>query len=154
MSWTVYLGGEIHTNWREVVKNRISQAGLDARFTGPVTDHAASDACGTAILGPEDDPFWHDHKAAKLNAIRTRRAIREADLAVVRFGDQYKQWNAAFDAGFAVASGTPLVTLHAPDLRHALKEIDAAAMATAEHPEQIAEILVYLDTGVLPGTPA
>ena len=149
MPWTVYLAGEIHTNWREIVENAAREAGLDAVFTGPVTDHAASDDCGPAILGPQDDPFWHDHTSAKVNAIRTRLAIQSADVVVVRFGDQYKQWNAAFDAGYAAALGKPIITLHSPDHRHALKEVDAAALATAERPEQVAELLVYAQTGAL-----
>ena len=112
-------------------------------FLGPVTDHAASDDAGIAILGPEADAFWKDHKGAGVNAIRTQTMLRQADVVVVRFGDRYRQWNAAFDAGFAAALGKPLVTLHDPELSHALKEIDRAAMATAETPEQVVEILRY-----------
>jgi len=145
---TVYLSGEIHTDWRD----RLAEAakGLDATFTGPVTDHAASDDCGVAILGAEADKVWHDRKGAQINAIRTRRGIEEADIVVVRFGDQYKQWNAAFDAGYAAALGTSIITLHGPDHAHALKEVDAAAMAVAETPEQVAQILAYVLTGTLP----
>lgn len=144
----VYLAGEIHSDWRERIIGACS--GLGIEFTGPVTDHGASDECGAAILGDEPDPFWKDHKGAKINAIRTRTMLDRADVVVVRFGDQYKQWNAAFDAGQAVALGTPLITLHAPDLRHALKEIDGAALATCETPEQVAQILRYVLEGALP----
>ena len=127
--WKVYLSGEIHSDWRE----RIVQAASDlpVEFTAPVTDHAASDNCGIDILGPEESSFWKDHKGAQLNAIRTRTLIRDADLVVVRFGDQYRQWNAAFDAGFAAACNKPLIVLHPPELQHALKEVDAAALAVA-----------------------
>jgi YtoQ family protein len=52
MTWQVYLSGEIHTDWRERVEQGAAE--LDVEFTGPVTDHAASDDCGAAILGPED----------------------------------------------------------------------------------------------------
>ncbi len=144
----VYLSGEIHTDWRD----RITAAceGLDIDFSAPVTDHAASDDCGVAIFGAEPDKFWHDHKGAKLNAIRTRTLIERADVVVVRFGDQYKQWNAAFDAGYAAALGTPLIVLHGPDHAHALKEVDAAALAVAETPEQVAQALRYVLTGKLP----
>ena len=120
-------------------------------FTAPVTDHAASDDCGVAILGPEDDKFWHDRKGAQINAIRTRKAIAEADVVVGRFGDQYKQWNAAFDAGYAAALGKSLIILHGPDHAHALKEVDAAALAVASEPAQVVEILRYVLTGTLPG---
>ncbi|APE44712.1 hypothetical protein BOO69_15835 [Sulfitobacter alexandrii] len=145
----VYLSGEIHTDWRERITK--GAEGLDVTFTGPVTDHAASDDCGVAILGAEDDKFWHDRKGAQLNAIRTRKGIEEADVVVVRFGDQYKQWNAAFDAGYAAALGKSLVILHGPDHAHALKEVDAAALAVASEPEQVVQILRYVLTGTLPG---
>jgi len=149
MSMTIYLAGEIHTAWRDEIEAGARQARLDAAFTGPVTDHAASDDCGPAILGAQDDPFWHDHTSAKINAIRTRTALAAADLVVVRFGDQYKQWNAAFDAGQAAALGKPLIVIHAPEHRHALKEIDAAALAVCESPEQIVDILRYVQRGEL-----
>lgn len=148
MPLTVYLSGEIHTDWRERIET--GAAGLDVVFTAPVTDHAASDDCGVAILGAEPDKFWHDHKGAKLNAIRTRRAIESADVVVVRFGDQYRQWNAAFDAGYAAALGKSLIVLHGPDHAHALKEVDAAALAVAQTPEQVVQILAYVLTGALP----
>ena len=149
----VYLSGEIHTDWRERIVNGVAALGsdLNVRFDAPVTDHAASDDCGVAILGAETDKFWHDHKGAKLNAIRTRTAIEAADVVVVRFGDQYKQWNAAFDAGYAAALGKALIVLHGPDHAHALKEVDAAALAVAETPEQVVQILTHVQTGKLPG---
>lgn len=149
MTLKVYLAGEIHTDWRERIK--AGAEGLDVEFSEPVTDHAASDDCGVAILGPEPDPFWHDHKGAKLNAIRTRKAIAEADVVVVRFGEKYKQWNAAFDAGQAAALGKALIVLHGPEHQHALKEVDAAALAVASEPEQVSQILAYVLTGALPG---
>ncbi len=148
MQLTVYLAGEIHTDWREQII-----AGADdlaVTFTGPVTDHAASDDCGVRILGDEAETFWHDHKGAKLNAIRTRKALEEADIVVVRFGEKYRQWNAAFDAGQAAALGKSLIVLHGPDHQHALKEIDAAALAVAETPAQVVQILRYVLTGALP----
>ena len=147
MTWQVYLSGEIHTDWREQIVT--GAQGLDVAFTGPVTDHAASDDCGVSILGAEPDKFWHDHKGAKLNAIRTRKGIADADIVVVRFGDQYKQWNAAFDAGYAAALGKSLIILHGPDHQHALKEVDAAALAVAQTPDQVVAILRYVLEGRL-----
>lgn len=149
MTLKVYLSGEIHTDWRDQIIEGARD--LDISFDGPVTDHDASDDCGVVILGSEENKFWHDHKGAKINAIRTRRGISEADVVVVRFGDKYRQWNAAFDAGIAAASGKSLIVLHGPEHQHALKEIDAAALAVAEHPEQIVQILRYVLTGTLPG---
>ena len=145
----VYLSGEIHTDWRERIMT--GAEGLDVQFFAPVTDHDASDDCGVAILGEEPNKFWHDHKGAKVNAIRTRTLIESADVVVVRFGEKYKQWNAAFDAGYAAALGKALIVLHGPDHQHALKEVDAAALAVAEEPEQVVEILRYVLTGKLPG---
>ena len=147
-TWNVYLSGEIHTDWRERIKQGAQAAGLEIEFVTPVTDHAKSDDCGVAILGAEDNNFWHDHKGAKLNAIRTRNLIESADIVVVRFGDKYRQWNAAFDAGFASALGKSIITLHDPDLTHALKEVDGAAQAVCQTPEQVVEILKYVITQV------
>lgn len=140
--WTIYLSGEIHSDWRQRIEN--SAADLPTTFTAPVTDHAASDNCGVEILGPEENSFWKDHKGAQINAIRNRTLIRNADVVVVRFGNQYRQWNAAFDAGFAVACDKPLIVLHPAELQHALKEIDAAALAVADAPDQVVEILRYV----------
>lgn len=145
----VYLSGEIHTSWREDLIAACS--GLEVSFTAPVTDHAASDDCGVAILGEEPNKYWHDHKGAMVNAIRTRKAITDADVVVVRFGEKYRQWNAAFDAGFAAALGKSLIILQQPDHDHALKEVDAAALAVARDPKEVADILRYVQTGALPG---
>ena len=147
MGLSLYLSGEIHTDWREQII--AGCAGMDVEFSTPVTDHAASDDCGIAILGEEADKFWHDHKGAKINAIRTRKAISDADIVVVRFGDEYKQWNAAFDAGYAAALGKSLIIMHGADHQHALKEVDACALAVVETPQEIVEILRYVLDGKL-----
>ena len=142
-TWDVYLSGEIHSDWREQIASGIEAAGLSVRLSAPVTDHSASDDAGTGTLGPESDAFWADHKGAGVNAIRTQTLIRAADVVVVRFGEKYKQWNAAFDAGYAAALGKPVITLHDPEHDHALKEVDRAALAVAREPEQVVEILRY-----------
>ncbi|MEK6204534.1 MAG: YtoQ family protein [Amylibacter sp.] len=148
MTLNIYLSGEIHTDWREQIID--GAKGLDVTFNSPVPDHAASDDCGVAILGEEPNKFWHDHKGAKLNAIRTRKGIRDADIVVVRFGERYKQWNAAFEAGFAAALGKSLIIMHGADHQHALKEVDVAALAVTERPDQVVEILRYVLHGSLP----
>ncbi|MBE0412356.1 YtoQ family protein [Yoonia sp.] len=145
---TIYLSGEIHTDWRDQII--AGAADLDVEFTGPVTDHAASDDCGVAIMGAEPDKFWHDHKGAKLSAIRTRNGLDMADIVVVRFGEKYKQWNAAFDAGYAAALGKSLIVMHQDEHQHALKEVDAAALAVVKEPQQVVDILRYVLTGKLP----
>jgi YtoQ family protein len=146
-NWAVYLSGEIHSDWRERIAEGVREAALPVELMAPVTDHGASDEVGVEILGPEAEGFWKDHKGAGVNAVRTQTLLRRADLVVVRFGDKYRQWNAAFEAGYAAALGKPLVTLHDPDLTHALKEVDFDATATAETPEQVVEILRYATTG-------
>ena len=151
MTWQVYLSGEIHTDWREQIIHGAKEHGLDVAFSAPVTNHAASDDCGVSILGAEQNKFWHDRKGAGVNAIRTRTMIEKADIVVVRFGEKYKQWNAAFDAGYAAALGKSLIILHGPDHQHALKEVDEAAEAVAESPEQVVAILNYCMTGNLAG---
>ena len=149
MTLKIYLSGEIHTDWREQIIEGAKD--LDVAFSGPVTDHAASDDCGVAILGEEPDKYWHDHKGAMVNAIRTRKGIHDADVVVVRFGEQYKQWNAAFDAGYAAALGKSLIILQRPEHDHPLmKEVDAAALAAAREPSQVVEILSYVLDGTLP----
>ncbi|MGP1345801.1 MAG: YtoQ family protein [Phycisphaerales bacterium] len=142
--WSVYLAGEIHSDWRARILKHAERARLPVVFGTPVTDHTASDNCGVDILGPEDRPFWKDHKGASINAIRTRTLIESADLIVVRFAGEYREWNAAFDAGFAAALNKPLITIHDENLDHALKEVDAAALAVARTPEQVVDIMRYV----------
>src|SRR5680860_1280857 len=148
--WNVYLAGEIHSDWRERIEAGVREAGLAVSFAAPVTDHAASDDAGVGTLGEEGEPFWRDQMGAGVNAIRTQTLIRAADIVVVRFGDKYRQWNAAFDAGFAAALGKPYVTLHDAELDHALKEVDRAAQGTARTAEQVVDVLRYAIAGKLP----
>ena len=150
-TWNLYLSGEIHTNWREEIEAGCKAAGLPVSTAAPVTHHEASDDCGVAILGAEDNKFWHDHKGAQVNAIRTRALIADADVVVVRFGEKYKQWNAAFDAGYASALGKPLIVIHQDEHAHALKEVDAAALAVAKTSDQVVDILRYVIRGELAG---
>jgi YtoQ family protein len=148
--WQVYLSGEIHSDWREQIAGGIEKAGLPIELSAPVTDHGASDDAGTGTLGEESEAFWRDHMGAGVNAIRTQTLIRNADVVVVRFGEKYKQWNAAFDAGYAAALGKPIVTLHDTDLDHALKEVDRGALATARSADQVVDVLRYVIDGKLP----
>ncbi len=145
MNWNVYLSGEIHTDWRQKIKDGCNTLNLSVTFTSAVTNHEDSDSAGD-LLGKEDNSFWRDHKSAKVNAIRTKTLIENCDLAVVRFGDKYKQWNAAFDAGSCAALSKPYITLHDEDIIHPLKEVDASAMAWATTPEQVVKILEYVIT--------
>ena len=143
MEWNVYLSGEIHTDWRQQLIDGAKALDLPVVFTSAVTNHEASDAAGD-LLGAEANNFWRDHKSSKVNAIRTKTLIEKCDVAVVRFGDKFKQWNAAFDAGQCAAIGKPYITLHDEDIIHPLKEVDASALAWATTPAQVVEILAYV----------
>ncbi len=144
MSYTIYLSGEIHSDWRDRIKQGIAENQLNIEVLTPITDHDNSDNVGSDILGTEPNNFWKDHKSAKINALRTNSYISRSDIVVIRFGEKYKQWNAAFDAGIATGLGIPIITLHSPDLTHPLKEVDAAALAVTETPQQVVEILKYI----------
>jgi len=144
MSYTIYLSGEIHTNWRDQIQQGITDNQLDIETLTPITDHEKSDNIGTDILGAEENNFWKDHKAAKINSLRTNNYISRSDIIIIRFSDKYKQWNAAFDAGIATALGIPIIVMHTPELTHPLKEIDAVALAVTETPQQVVEILKYI----------
>lgn len=143
MIWSVYLSGEIHTDWREQIMGGCQSLGLPLEFMSAVTEHEASDAAGD-LLGEENSGYWRDHKSSKVNGIRTKTLIENCDIAIIRFGDKYKQWNAAFDAGYCAAMNKPYITLHAEDIIHPLKEVDAAAMAWATTREQVVGILKYV----------
>ena len=146
MQTTIYLSGEIHSDWREQILAGIKSHDLPVDVLTPVTNHGASDNVGTDILGPAGSPFWKDNQSAKINSVRIKTAIEKADIVVVKFGEKYRQWNAAFEAGYAVAKGKSLITIHPPELTHPLKEVDASAQAVAETPRQVVEILKYITT--------
>ena len=146
MNLTVYLSREIHSNWREEIIEGCSERNLPVAFLNPVTVHEASDDVGPEILGEESDKFWHDHKSAKINAIRIKTGIEKADVVVIKFGEKYRQWNAAFDAGQAAALGKPYVVIHPEEFNHALKEVDGQAMAVAQTSQQAVDILAYVTT--------
>lgn len=144
MRLKVFLSGEIHSNWREEIIEECEKLKLPIDFLTPVTNHEASDNVGVDILGAEADSFWKDHKAAKINGFRIKSGIQNADLVVIKFGEKYRQWNAAFDAGQSAALGKPYIVIHPEEFTHALKEVDAQAMASARNQQQVAEILKYL----------
>ena len=145
----VYLAGEIHTNWREEIIDLCVREKLDIKFTSPVTDHKASDNCGVEILGEEEKSIWKDRKGANINSIRTKKSIQDSDIVIVKFGEKYKQWNAAFDAGYASALNKSIIVIHNEDHLHALKEVNAAASAVASDQKQVVRILKYILEGSL-----
>ena len=143
----IYLAGEIHSDWRDEIIQLTKKNDLNVNFSSPVTDHDASDNCGVEILGNEETQFWKDNKGAKLNAIRTRKEIENSDIVIVKFGEKYKQWNAAFDAGYAAALNKSLIIIHSDEHQHALKEVDAAALAVVKNNDQVVKILNYVING-------
>ena len=148
--WKVYLSGEIHSDWRQVIADGVTQKNLPVALTSPNTSHEDSDDCGAIILGMQQErPNW-DKIGASMNAIRTKTLLSEADVVVIRFGEKYRQWNAAFDAGYASALGKPVITLHPPSLSHMLKEVNASANVVCEDPEQVVDTLAYVIRGDLP----
>ncbi|SFV68153.1 hypothetical protein MNB_SM-4-1352 [hydrothermal vent metagenome] len=140
--YTVYLAGEIHSNWREEIIMGCKDT--DLTFLTPEHDHHSSDHIGTNVLEDQGSNFHNDHISAKINSMRSHTYIKRADIVVVKFGDKYKQWNAAFDAGFATALGKKLIVIHPEEFIHALKEIDAAASAVVKSESQVIEILKHL----------
>ena len=146
---TVYLAGEIHSNWREEIINFCKVEKLEIKFPLPVTSHENSDNVGVEILGGEEKNFWKDQKGANINSIRTKKSIQDCELVIVKFGEKYKQWNAAFDAGYAAALNKSIIVIHNEDQPHALKEIDAAASAVASDTKQVVRILKYVLEGSL-----
>ena len=141
---TVYLAGEIHSSWREQLRELVAGKDLPVRFVGPQEEHGRSDSAGEDILGAQPSARFRDLVGAGVNTLRTRVLMRRADLAVAYFGDEYRQWNTAADAGSAVAAGIPLLLVRAPNLTHALKELDAMATFTVESLEQAAEAIAYI----------
>lgn len=151
--WKVYLSGEIHSDWRDVIGREVQNRNLPIILSGPNTSHEDSDDCGAIILGMEEERKNWDHIGASMNSIRTKTLLTEADIVVVRFGEKYRQWNAAMDAGYAAALGKPIITLHPPSISHMLKEVNASASAICTDPEQVVDTLAYVIRGDLPKTP-
>ena len=145
----VYLSGEIHSNWREEIIQLCKKEDLSIVFSSPNTDHESSDNCGVEILGAEEKNFWKDNKGASINSIKTKKAIKDSDVVIVKFGDKYKQWNAAFDAGYASALNKSTIVIHNDEHQHALKEVDASASAVAKDQHQVVRILKYILNGSL-----
>ena len=146
---SVYLAGEIHSNWREEIIQLCQKEKLDVQFSSPVTNHENSDNCGVEILGDEEKNFWKDSKGANINSIRTKKSIQDCDVVIVKFGEKYKQWNAAFDAGYAAALNKSIIVIHNEEHQHALKEVDASAAAVAKDQNQAFRILKYILEGSL-----
>lgn len=141
---TIYAAGEIHTDWRGRLRTLFSERGVDVELVGPQELHSRSDDVGEDILGEQPSAWYRDLMGARVNTLRTRVLMQRADLAVAFFGPEYRQWNTATDAGFALALDLPLVLVRDPELTHALKELDALATLTVETLEQAVEAVAYI----------
>jgi len=140
--YTVYLAGEIHSNWREEIINGCKDTNIT--FLTPEHNHASSDDIGENVLGDQGSDFYNDHVSAKINSMRNLTYLKQADIVIVKFGEKYKQFNAAFYAGYANALNKKLIVIHPEEFIHALKEIDAAASAVVKSESQVIDILKHL----------
>ena len=146
----IFQTGEIHSDWREQIAEGIQNKQLPVTLSSPNTSHEDSDDCGAIILGMEEERHNWDKIGANMNNIRTKTLIKEADIVVVRFGEKYRQWNAAFDVGYAAAMSKSIITLHPPAISHMLKEVNASASAVCQEPSQVVDTLAYVINGDLP----
>lgn len=78
-----------------MIAQGVQDKGLPVSLSSPNTSHEDSDDCGGIILGMQEErPNW-DKIGANMNAIRTQSLLKDADIVVIRFGEKYRQWNAA-----------------------------------------------------------
>jgi YtoQ family protein len=140
----VYLAGEIHSDWRSRLREHVGELGVPVQFVGPQEAHDRSDSVGEDIVGEQPSARFRDLAGAGVNTLRTRVLLRRADLVIAHFGEKYRQWNTAADAGAALAAGVPLLLVRDPELTHALKEIEATAAFTVETLAQAADTIAYI----------
>ncbi|MBY0222249.1 YtoQ family protein [Sporosarcina aquimarina] len=144
MRLTVYLAGEIHTSWRDEVKQQAEKLQLPVDFVGPMEVHDRSDNIGEEILGEQPDPIFKDAAASSFNNLRTEILMKKSDIVIALFGEQYKQWNTAMDASAAVAYGKPLILIRQKNHHHPLKELSRKAHLTVESVDQAVRALEYI----------
>jgi YtoQ family protein len=143
---TIYLAGEIHSDWRDRLRDHIAALAISADITyvGPQDDHDRSDDVGEDILGEQPGARYRDLMGGKINHLRRRVQLNRADVVVAYFGPQYKQWNTAADAGAAAAMDLPVILVRDAQHTHALKDLDAFADITVETLEQAARVIAYI----------
>ncbi|MDQ0220316.1 YtoQ family protein [Peribacillus cavernae] len=144
MKMTVYLAGEIHTNWRNELKEKVEALQLPLDFVGPMEDHERSDNIGEEILGSQPSSILKDASASSVNNLRTELLMKKSDLIIALFGEKYKQWNTAMDASAAVSLGKPLILIRPQELHHPLKELSRKANVTVESVNQALKVLSYI----------
>ncbi|SDO13663.1 YtoQ family protein [Alkalicoccus daliensis] len=144
MRLTVYLAGQIHDDWREQLKQKAEEKNLPIDFVGPMENHERSDNIGEEILGEQPNNIIKDETASQMNNLRTRVLMEKSDAVVALFGEKYKQWNSAMDAGAAIATNKPLILVRPESLHHPLKELSQKAQVTVETAEQALQALAYI----------
>jgi YtoQ family protein len=143
---TIYLAGEIHSPWRDDLRQLLEEKRLpaDLTFVGPQEVHARSDDVGEDVLGEQPGPRYRDLLGGQVNNLRRKVQMNRADLCVAYFGPEYRQWNTAADAGAAAAMDVPVILVRDLEHLHALKDLDAFASVTVETLAQAAEVIAYL----------
>ncbi len=144
MNYHIYLAGEIHSDWRNELRRAIGDVtGVSFTFTGPEENHEKSDSIGENILGEQPNALYRDIQSSKINNLRTQLFLNKADLVIAYFGEEFKQWNTASDASFAIASGKPLILIRPEKLHHPLKELSERANVTVRNIDEAAKVLRY-----------
>ncbi|HHY28053.1 MAG TPA: YtoQ family protein [Desulfitobacterium dehalogenans] len=145
MNLVVYLAGEIHTQWREELKEKAAALDLPIEFVGPMQDHDYSDSVGEQVLGTQPNAIFRDEAASKINNLRTQVLLGKSDLIIALFGEnKYRQWNTAMDASTAIALNKPLIIIRPEALHHPLKELSQKANVTVETIDQAIKVLSYI----------
>jgi YtoQ family protein len=144
MKFTIYLAGEIHTDWREELKDKAKALDLPLDFVGPMTDHERSDNIGELVMGTQANPIAKDEAASQINNLRTQLLMKKSDVVIALFGEKYKQWNTAMDASAAISLHKPLILIRPENLHHPLKELSNKANVTVETVNQALKVLTYV----------
>ncbi|UAC47591.1 YtoQ family protein [Bacillus aquiflavi] len=144
MKLTIYLAGEIHTNWRNELKEKAKSLNLPVTFVGPMENHDRSDSIGEEILGEQPNIIYKDEAASSINNLRTQILMSKSDLVIALFGEKYKQWNTAMDASAAISLGKPLILIRPKEFHHPLKELSRKANVTVETVNQALKALSYI----------
>ncbi|MCF3943279.1 YtoQ family protein [Oceanobacillus alkalisoli] len=144
MELTVYLAGEIHSDWREQLKTKAEEKNLPLNFVGPQTNHDLSDDIGEKILGKQPDNYYRDDAASAVNNLRTQVLMQKADVVIALFGEKYRQWNTAMDASAAITLNKPTILVRPEEFIHPLKELSNKATITVETIDQALEVLAYI----------
>ncbi|KIL43892.1 YtoQ family protein [Jeotgalibacillus soli] len=144
MELIIYLAGEIHSNWRQTIKEQANSLPFHLNFVGPMENHERSDNIGEEILGNQPNTIFKDDAASAMNNLRTQVLMQKSDVVIALFGEKYKQWNTAMDASTAITLNKPLILVRPEKLHHALKELSRKANVTVETTEQALQVISYI----------